>query len=403
MDDTFIPELLGTDGSFSSQWLSRFLERLSSRESDIQSFYGSLIKDKETLVYDITPLSPYSELIEWLGYGYNQDGLDLPQVNLGLVFSTDRRIPIYYKLFPGSVNDVVTLKNLIVEMKSFGIKSYTFILDRGFYSEGNILEMLQEHIDFIILLPFTVKAGRQMIRENRDVMNPTNARRHNGRVYYVAEREHKFGDRTVYVYVLYDKRREGTESTSFYNRLMDIENKLSGKRVWGNPTEALNLVAGKFRRYFDYRLDGDVLYVKRRGKAISQAVNRFGKAILLSSVKKDWGEVLSLYLERDDVEKEYLYLKRDLEVMPLRVRKIETRGLLFVFFVALIMRTLLLNRARDGKLLEKESIEDILLEMGKLRVVNIANSWRLAEITRKQRTCLEKMGIKVPIEPKHSY
>jgi len=41
-----------------------------------------------------------------------------------MVLSVDRKIPIYYKLFPGSVTDVVTLKNLILEVYLFSSPPY---------------------------------------------------------------------------------------------------------------------------------------------------------------------------------------------------------------------------------------------------------------------------------------
>jgi len=86
------------------------------------------------------------------------------------------------------------------------------------------------------------------------------------------------------------------------------------------------------------------------------------------------------------------------------VQKVETlQGLLFVFFVSLIMRALLLRKAREAGLLDKRSVEDILLEMGKLRTVKVGRAWRLTEITKRMRTILEKMGVQVPIEPGHSY
>ncbi|HEX7444940.1 MAG TPA: hypothetical protein VF300_00980, partial [Methanothrix sp.] len=40
--------------------------------------------------------------------------------------------------------------------------------------------------------------------------------------------------------------------------------------------------------------------------------------------KRSWEEVLSLYRERDEVEKKFDDLKNELEVMPLRVQKVET-------------------------------------------------------------------------------
>ncbi|MGD0951773.1 MAG: IS1634 family transposase [Methanotrichaceae archaeon] len=157
LEDSFIPEMYSLNDSFNSQWLSSFLGKIESKESAMESFYRSLVDhDKETLVYDITSLSSNSKNIDWLEYGYNRDGLDLPQVNLGLVLSVERQIPLYYKIFPGSINDVITLKNLIAEINSLGITKSMFLLDRGFYSESNIIEMNSEGIDFIIPLPFVL-------------------------------------------------------------------------------------------------------------------------------------------------------------------------------------------------------------------------------------------------------
>src|SRR5271157_4400843 len=187
LEDSFIPEMYSLKDPFNSQWLSSFLSKLEAKESAMESFHRSLIdQDKETLVYDITSLSSNSKNIDWLEYGYNRDGLDLPQVNLGLVLSVERQIPLYYKIFPGSINDVVTLKNLIAEINALGITKSMFLLDRGFYSESNIVEMNSLGIDFIIPLPFVVKNGKGMISEtNRDIENPVNARRYEGDIYYV--------------------------------------------------------------------------------------------------------------------------------------------------------------------------------------------------------------------------
>ena len=92
-------------------------------------------------------------------------------------------------------------------------------------------------------------------------------------------------------------------------------------------------------------------------------------------------------------------LKNELEVMPLRVQKVETlQGLLFIFFISLILRAILLRRAREAKLLDKSSIEEILMELSKLRAVKVGGKWRLTEVSKKQRRILEKMEISVPVE-----
>ena len=146
-------------------------------------------------------------------------------------------------------------------------------------------------------------------------------------------------------------------------------------------------------------MDGKTIHFRRRINAISHAANRFGKTILLSSIKRRWDEVLSLYRERYEVEKKFDDLKNELEAMPLRVQKIETlQGLLFIFVISLILRAILLRRARDAELLDKKSIEEILMELAKLRAVKVGGKWKLTEISKKQRTILEKMKIGVPVE-----
>ena len=126
-----------------------------------------------------------------------------------------------------------------------------------------------------------------------------------------------------------------------------------------------------------------------------------GKMILLSSAPIPWDEALSLYHERDAIEKIFDDMKNELDMLPIRVRKNETlKGLTLIYFISMILRSLLLQRARSVKLLEKDSIEGILLDMGKLRAVKIGNAWKLTEVSKKQRTCFEKMGIPIPVSVK---
>ena len=83
------------------------------------------------------------------------------------------------------------------------------------------------------------------------------------------------------------------------------------------------LLWAKHIRYFECNRDGKKIGLRRRVNTISQTLNRFGKAILLSATEKSWEEVLSLYRERDEVEKKFDDLKNELDVIPMRVNKIE--------------------------------------------------------------------------------
>jgi hypothetical protein len=55
LEDSFLPEMYSLKESFSSQWLSSLLERLSTKDAAMTSFYNSLIAgENETLLFDIT-------------------------------------------------------------------------------------------------------------------------------------------------------------------------------------------------------------------------------------------------------------------------------------------------------------------------------------------------------------
>ena len=401
IEDSFLPELCSLQGEYTSQRMSRLIEDLGSKEAATASFYASLVRPKEeALVYDITSLSSYSRNLEWLEYGYNRDGMDLPQVNLGLVVSLESRMPLLLKLFPGSVTDVVTLRNLAEEARSIGIAECLFILDRGFYSEGNIELLKQAKIDFVMPLPFGRKVGKGLISEtNASIADAENARILKDEIYHVVEEELEIAGSKLKGFVFFSKKREFEEHQSFYRHLLDIEQVLEGTKVCrGDPLRHFQDAAAGFANYFECTVEDRVLHLRRRQNAIAQAENRFGKMILLSSRAASWDDVLSLYRQRDEAEKQFDQLKNELELLPLRIRStVSLRGLLFIFFVALLLRMHLLNRAREAGLLARQSVDDILFEMAKLRAVSTGGRWMLTEVPKKARTALEKMRIPVPV------
>ena len=403
MEDTWIPNICKTDSSFKSQWISNFLISLSKQDLGVYNFGKSLVNGQdEALIYDITSLSSQSRNINWLEFGDDYRKLGTPQVNLGVVFSIGKRIPIFYKLFPGSITDVVTIKNLICEVREFGINKCTYVLDRGFFSETNIIALMDEKVDFIMPLPFSTKIGKSSISEsNLKIDNAINAKRFDNKIYYVVEKKITIGKKRLIAYLLFNEDRKGDEVNSFFNRLMDIENSLENKKVRRNPQKVFEITAKDFKNFFSYTYGPDGFHLERRAKAIAQAINKMGKMILLSSAPIPWDEALSLYHERDAIEKIFDDMKNELDMLPIRVRKNETlKGLTLIYFISMILRSLLLQRARSVKLLEKDSIEGILLDMGKLRAVKIGNAWKLTEVSKKQRTCFEKMEIPIPVSVK---
>ncbi|KAF5039074.1 hypothetical protein DSECCO2_547750 [anaerobic digester metagenome] len=70
------------------------------------------------------------------------------------------------------------------------------------------------------------------------------------------------------------------------------------------------------------------------------------------------------------------------------------KGFLFVTFIGLILRMQLLKKMKETGLLEDYTVEGLFLELAKIKKIKLANGETLmTELTKKQRTILEKMGL----------
>ena len=91
----------------------RISEILRSLQADGQKTFfkkwSQKILENDYLCYDITSVSSYGELNEYLKYGYHRDGESLKQINLALLFGQKSQIPVYYNRLPGNIGDVSTL------------------------------------------------------------------------------------------------------------------------------------------------------------------------------------------------------------------------------------------------------------------------------------------------------
>ena len=85
----------------------------SLRQEDMQLFFREWMKQKkqrEYVAYDVTSISSYSSNIRELEWGYNRDKERLPQINMGMYYGEESGLPLYYRVYPGSVAETAHLK-----------------------------------------------------------------------------------------------------------------------------------------------------------------------------------------------------------------------------------------------------------------------------------------------------
>jgi len=385
--------------NLSSQRVSELLCRLG--ESDIPDrFMARLVEGtdtKSTLIYDITSLSSYSQLIKLLEYGYNRDGESLPQINLSLIMDKDRGIPVMYDIYPGSIADVSTVSNTIKKINAFGIRDYVFVGDRGFFSRTNLEEFIEHKLCFIMAAKLQLKDLKMLLTEaQKDIDDVKYLHKFNKHPIFAKPITYTFGSTTAQGYVYYDPKLEQTEKETLLNRLHDIREELNKTRL--NKNSNANFVfrekARGFMNYFDWNVVDNRFEVAIRQNAVTQRVNKMGKYILFYSGDFDWMTCLSLYRERDEIEKSFKALKNELDVLPLNTHSdMTTRGFIFIAFLGLIIRTRLVNKMRESGLLEKYSVDLLLIQLDKLRKISLADGQViLTEMTKKQREIFQALN-----------
>ena len=187
-----------------------------------------------------------------------------------------------YDLYPGSIVDVVTLKNTLHRVRSLGIKDYTLILDQGFFSQGNLEELINEQLSFVIPASLTIKALKEVLTATqRDLASPQYLWKYQTDPIFVKPVTLRVRDKEIAGFCYYDLQREQDERNLFYLRRHDLKQKLESLQIrrWRKPEEVF------------------------RERAGPQRINRMGKQIILVRGSLDWEESLTVYRERDAIEK----------------------------------------------------------------------------------------------------
>ena len=383
-----------------SQRISELLCRLG--ESNIPDrFMSQLIEGtgtKNTLIYDITSLSSYSQLINLLEYGYNRDGEPLPQINMSLILDKDRGIPVMYDIFPGSISDVSTLSGTLKKIKAHGIQNYVAVMDRGFFSVSNLLELMNNNISFIMAAKLQLNDLKQLMTDaQKDIDDVKYLHKFNKDPIFAKPITYIMNSIEVHGYVYYDPKLEQTEKQTLLSRLYDIREELLKVRLNKNSNHyaVFKEKAHGFGNFFEWHVIDNRFDVAIKQNAVAQRMNKMGKYILFYSGDFDWMKCLSMYRERDEIEKSFKALKNEIDILPLNTHSEKTtRGFIFIAFLSLIIRSRLINMMREAEILDKYSVELLLLQLEKLRKITLADGHILiTEMTKKQREIIQALKL----------
>ena len=382
----------------SSQRISELLASITTgkKQAFLSEWMDKILED-DFLCYDITSVSSYSELNEYIRYGHNRDREKLPQLNLAMLFGQKSKLPAYYNRTPGNITDVQTIHTLLETFRKLEVKNLHYILDKGFYSKKNIEEMLVRRDHFTISVPLHNLWVQKSIDAIYDtVQDPEHYRMVDDEALYVHSELYPWGDdrRRCYLHLYYNDLIRSEAVNRFNLQLQVCKQELESGELKAEHKEM-------YDSYFK------ITSTPVRGRQVSfnaDAVHQYikhyaGFQALLTTRSKDPLEALQVYRDKDIVEKCFDDLKNVLDMKRLRMHSIETvDGRLFIQFVALLLVSILRREMRRSKLITMYTVRELLLEMDPLTRIQYTGKYGkvLTEITKPQRDILKLLDISLP-------
>ena len=351
-----------TDERMTEQEISRLLSSID--ETSRLLFFRLWMKEKykgEYLAYDVTSISSYSKQLENLEWGYNRDKEILPQINMAMYYGEESRLPLYYRVYPGSITDKTHLRYMLEDSEMLDVKKVKYVMDRGFYSADNLRFITDQGNRFVIAIPNNLKYVRDLILKHKaELINRSECHLGIGMTYGKSYEINELGFR-MRVHLYYDAQKAATECEDLYTELNKIENELS--QMEEAPDKKLH-----YDKYFyiNKAKDGSFGYI-RNHKAINEALSLCGFFVISETdFQKTTAEILELYRRRDVIEKAFDNLKNSLDMHRLYAKKDEVvEGKLFCTFIALIVHSYMRNHLSGYLREHKLTFEKVLLELKK--------------------------------------
>lgn len=389
---------------FPSQRISELLKSVGENVQarlEFSRLWAQKRRDDKFIVFDITSISSYSKLVELVEWGYNRDKEKLPQINFGMVFGQPSLLPIFYNLYQGSIRDVSTLENILEFLGHFQLRNVTFILDKGFYSTENVIDMKRRRLHFIMPLPFTVHEAEHLIEKHaNEIVDASNAFRVNKQILYCVKDKIILDRYSLNVYIYFDKRKRLEAEERLLERIMEAEEKVQKRHFLHREAVQMYMSqhAVELKKFFDIRKAKGAFVLIRDRERIENAIKQMGYVVILSSRNMNCQEIILLYRNKDCVEKCFDNMKNELSTNRLRVHSRESmEGRLFITFMTLIFSSWIHKTMREKALSNKYTIEELMYEMKKLKIIELQNQRKvLTEISKTQKDLFKKLINEVP-------
>lgn len=382
--------------------ISKYILTLGESTKNREDFFyewSKTLNSKSGILFDLTSISTYCKENEYCEKGYNKDRDQTGQVNLGMIYSKTKHLPIAYRTYPGSLKDVTTIKNLTELFQSLKLKILFLVLDRGFYSIQNIKYLTTKNTDFIVSIPQNRKIISDLILSTaEEITLPKNNFIYNSESIYCYQSVGKVAEVEINLYLFCDEKRQASEKSILMVKLDSLEKEFLSNsfKSLKHSKEYIEDAFGSLSKCFEVSETKNEIHIERNEEVINRLVAFKGKFVLASNRDLEPEEILDYYRKKDQVEKVFCDLKNELKEKKFRTKNSVTfEGKMFLNFLCLIVISYIRKIMKENDLYKKFSLRTMLANLMKLKVFELQdNSKILAEVTADQKKIYAAFGIK---------
>ncbi len=350
--DSWISEELSS-ASLSKNTLHQILEDMGRERKTIIEFLRGFICGGENLLIDLTHIFSLSGNMVLAEKGYNNQLDFTPQINLLFIFSLEQKLPLFYRLLPGNVRDVSSLKATIEES---GIKDVIIIGDKGFYSKDNRGLLEKEEMQYILPL----KRNNQLI--DYRILKERTKKGFEG--YF------RFKKRFIWYY----KCGKDIPVWVFMDNMLKVEEEQDYlSRIETHPELGYTI------------------------ESFHEKQHTFGTIALITNLKElSTPKVFEYFKSRVEIEQMFDAFKNILRADRSYMRSdYSLEGWMFINYLSLVYYYKIYQRLIEKELLSKYSPQDVLLILSKYRRVKVSTRWLELEIPKQTRSLIEILDLHI--------
>jgi transposase len=389
-EKNFIP---GLQKLLSSQSSSKLFE--SFNQIKLNHFFEMWINTAlidETICYDVTSISSYSKEISGVEYGYNRDGEDLPQINLGIFCGETSKTPLYYNRYNGSLTDKTNLSYVLNNAKSAGLTNVKIVVDGGFISEECFKTLDKLCKAFTIGIGSSLKISRDMINSNCAKIEIYDNKLPLQEIFCVHKPISIHGIKGKLM--LYcDPERRTEKNNALSNHIELLSSELSKfKRIPKNNLARYSkyfiIADHKNGKGFDFRVNSNEVDKQRSANGLF--------LIFTTDMLAKPEDILYFYRAKDADEKLFDQIKVDMRGNRVRTHNDQTtEGKIFVTFIALIIRAYILGKLGKYIAANATSLKLIIKKLENIIIIRSGRMCRLSKaLTKEQKNILDTFNAK---------